>query len=213
MELNLNKLERISASGMAKLRVTYMYVFLGILMATIGAGIGLMTYKSITGLVFFLLVALEFGALFWFIFKKSLLSYNFFTLLTGLTLAPLLGHLVISGQTTIIFQALVGTGIIVGGLNVYTLSTKNNFMKYSTILFWILISLVVVSLINLFLGSSLLSLFISWISIVVFSVYIIIDTQEVLYTDIEPLDAAMNLYLDIINIFVSLLNILANKED
>lgn len=36
MELNLNKLGSISASGMLRLRATYMYVFLGILLATIG---------------------------------------------------------------------------------------------------------------------------------------------------------------------------------
>lgn len=212
MELNLNKLGSISASGMTKLRVTYMYVFLGILVATIGAGIGIAMYKEITGLVFFLLVALEFGVLFWFIYKKSLLSYNVFTFLTGLTLAPLLGHLIISGQTSAIFQALLGTGIVVGGLTAYTLTTKNDFMQYSTIMFWILLALVIVSLVNLFLGSSLLALVISWISIVVFSIYIIIDTQQVLYTDIEPLDAAMNLYLDILNIFVSLLNILSDRD-
>ena len=179
MELNLNKLGSISTSGMAKLRTTYMYVLLGIVMATIGAGAGLMMYKSITGLAFILLVILEFGALFWFMFSKSNLSYNVFTFLTGLTLAPLLGHLIISGQTTVIFQALLGTGIVVGGLTLYTLTTKNDFMKYSTIMFWILTALIVVSLINIFLGSSLLALVISWISIVVFSVYIIIDTQEV----------------------------------
>ena len=212
MELNLNKLGSISASGMAKLRTTYMYVLLGIVMATIGAGIGLMMYKSITGLVFLLFVALEFGTLFWFIYKKSVLSYNVFTFLTGLTLAPLLGHLIISGQTTVIFQALLGTGIVVGGLTTYTLTTKNDFMKYSTIMFWILLALVIVSFINILIGSSLLALVISWISIVVFSIYIIIDTQEVLYTDIEPLDAAMNLYLDILNIFVSLLRILSDRD-
>ncbi len=212
MELNLNKLGSISASGMLRLRATYMYVFLGILLATIGAGIGLMMYKNITGLIFFLLVALEFGVLFWFIFKKSLLSYNVFTFLTGLTLAPLLGYLIISGQTSVIFQALLGTAIVVGGLTAYTLTTKNDFMKYSTIMFWILLALVIVSFINILIGSSLLALVISWISIIVFSIYIIIDTQEVLYTDIEPLDAAMNLYLDIINIFVSLLNILSDRD-
>jgi hypothetical protein len=60
MELNLNKLGSISTSGMAKLRTTYMYVLLGIVMATIGAGAGLMMYKSITGLAFILLVILDF---------------------------------------------------------------------------------------------------------------------------------------------------------
>ena len=34
------------------------------------------------------------------------------------------------------------------------------------------------------------------------------DTQQVLYTDIDPLDAAMGLYLSILNLFVSLLQIL-----
>ena len=53
---------------------------------------------------------------------------------------------------------------------------------------------------------------ISSIAVVLFSFYIIVDTQEVLYTDIEPIDAAMNIYLDILNIFVSLLNILGILE-
>ena len=67
-------------------------------------------------------------------------------------------------------------------------------------------------ILNIFFGNSIFSLIISSITVVLFSFYIIVHTQEVLYTDIEPLDAAMNIYLDILNIFVSLLNILGILE-
>jgi FtsH-binding integral membrane protein len=45
---------------------------------------------------------------------------------------------------------------------------------------------------------------------ILFSFFIIVNTQEVLYTDIEPLDAACSLYLDILNMFIALLNILTS---
>ena len=72
MELNLNKLDNISDSGMERLKKTYAYVFLGILMATIGSGLLLVMGIKMSLITWIILIAFEFGALFWFIFKKNI---------------------------------------------------------------------------------------------------------------------------------------------
>lgn len=212
MDLSLERMGSITEEGMRKLKVTYSYVFLGLIMAVVGASIGVYSHDVIRGWVFLGLVIAEFAVLFWFMFSKSIPSYVTFTLLTGLTMAPVLNKLIGMGQSYVILQAFLGTAIVVGGLTLYTLTTKHNFMKYSTILFWVLIALVVVTFINIFVGSSLLSLIMSYITVVLFSFYIIMDTQEVLYTNIHPLDAAMSIYLDILNIFMALLNIFSDRD-
>lgn len=212
MTLNLNKLDNISSSGMEKLKQTYMYVFLGILLATVGAGVLLSAGIKLGLVTFVVLIVLEFAALFLFLFKKNIITYSIFTFLTGLTMVPMLGSLLDAGNGYIILQALISTLVITGLLTFYAATTKNNFLRFSTILLYILIGVIVLSVINIFIGSSIFALFISIITVVLFSFYIIMDTQEVLYTDVEPLDAAMNLYLDILNLFVSLLQILTSLE-
>jgi modulator of FtsH protease len=213
MVLNLEKLDNVSNIGMERLKRTYMFVSLGILLATVGASILLSAGIKLGIISFVILIALEFGALFLFMYKKNVYTYSLFTFLTGLTLVPVLGSLLDAGNGYIILQALLSTFVITGLLTFYAGTTKNNFLKFSTILFYILIGVVVLAVINIFIGSSLFSLIISIITVVLFSFYIIMNTQEVLYTDIDPLDAAMNLYLDILNLFVSLLNILSYNKD
>ena len=76
-------------------------------------------------------------------------------------------------------------------------------------LFIALIVVVVCSLVNLFLGSSMFQVLISSAAAILFSLYVAYDTQNIirgLYT--SPVDAAINLYLDFYNIFVSLLSII-----
>ncbi len=213
MELNLNKLDNISDSGMERLKKTYAYVFLGILMATIGSGLLLVMGIKMSLITWIILIAFEFGALFWFIFKKNILSYSTFTFLTGVSLVPMLGSFIDSGNGFIIIQALISTTVITGLLTIYAATTKKNYLKFSTILFYILIGIIVLLIINIFIGSSLFSLFISIVVVILFSFYIVLDTQTALYTDEDPLMIACNLYLDILNIFVSLLNILSYDKD
>ncbi len=211
----LDKLENIefgSAANLAKLRATYIYVGLGILLATIGLIMALPFAKELGMMGWIILSVLEFGALFLFMYKKNIVTYSLFTFLTGVTLFPIISSLISMNLSYIILQALIGTLIIVGLLTFYTLTTTKNFMNMKTILLYILIGIIVIAVINIFLGNSILSLIISIVVMVVFSFFIIIDTQEVLYTDVEPLDAACSLYLSILNMFVALLNILSFFE-
>ena len=212
MVLNIDKPGSINSSGMQRLRETYKFVFLGIFTCIMGCIIGLPYASHMSTAVWIGFIILEFAALFLFMFKKNALTYALFTLISGITLIPIISSFLGANLGYVVIQALVGTLSIVGLLTLYTLSTKKDYMQYSTILFYILIGIIILMILNIFFGNSIFSLIISSITVVLFSFYIIVHTQEVLYTNIEPIDAAMNIYLDILNIFVSLLNILGILE-
>jgi modulator of FtsH protease len=207
-------IENISHSGMAKLKETYQYVFMGIIVAMIGAWLALPLAPAITGWVFAGIIIAEFAMLFAFFYWRNMVTYLGFTLLTGFSLVPVLAKYIGAGMGDVVSLALLLTAIITGGLTYYASTTDKNYLGIGHILLWALIGVIVVSLINVFfIGSSFFALVISYIVVILFSFFIVHDTQEVLYTDIHPLDAAMGLYLDILNMFISLLNILGYNDD
>ncbi len=76
-------------------------------------------------------------------------------------------------------------------------------------LFIVLIVIVAASLLNLFFQSSIVNLAISAVAAILFSFYILYDTQNIIRGNYEtPIEGAVALYLDFVNLFVSLLNIL-----
>jgi modulator of FtsH protease len=203
----------ITSTGMDRLRQTYQYVFMGIALAMIGSW-GMFPYAAeITGWTFWGIVILEFAVLFAFMFTKNLLTYLTFTLLTGITLVPVLAHFIGAGASGAVVQALLGTSVITGGLTFYALTTKKSYLSMGTTLFWILIAVVIMSIANIFIGSSLLATGISIVAVVLFSFFLIYDTQNVIMGNVDPLDAAMNIYLDILNLFTHLLNLIGSGND
>lgn len=208
-------IDEISIYSMNRLKETYKYVFFGILTAMLGAFLLFPYAASIVGITFWGLVIAEIAILIWFMFRKNIGTYLLFTLFTGMTLVPILAKFINAGAADVIVLALVGTAVLTGGLTYYAGSTTKNFLSMGQILFYILIGVVIMGLVNIFIGSSVLAMLLSIVTMVLFSFFIIHDTQQVLYTDIEPLDAAMGLYLSILNLFVSLLQILGiiNGDD
>ena len=203
----------ITTQGMGKLKLTYQYVFMGIVAAMMGAWLMFPYATEISGGVYWGLVIAEFAVLFWFMFTKNIVSYFTFTLLTGITLVPILAHYIGIGAGGAVVQAFMGTAVITGGLTFYASTTDKNYLSMGQTLFWILLGLVVMMIANIFIGSSLLATGLSMAAVVLFSFFIIHDTQQVLYTDIEPLDAAMGIYLDILNLFTHLLHLLGGSDD
>lgn len=202
-----------SVANMAKLRLTYMYVLLGIMSAALGLLIGLTFVPQMSTVMWIFLVIIEFGALFLFMYKQNIGTYSLFTFLSGFTLVPLISSFISMNLTYIVLQAFIGTLIITSLLTIYTLTTKKNFISLINILLYMLIGIIIITIINIFLGSSILQFILSIITMIVFSLFIIADTQQVLYTDITPLDAACSLYLDMLNMFIALLNILSFNKD
>ena len=133
-----------------------------------------------------------------------------FTFVSGLTLTPILSRVLgMPGGASIVAQAFLLTTAIFGVMSIFALRTKKDLASMGKILFIALIVVVIGSLINLFLGSPILQVAIAGVSAILFSIFIAYDTQNIvrgLYD--SPVTAAVSLYLDFLNLFVSLLQLL-----
>ncbi|WP_432452870.1 MULTISPECIES: Bax inhibitor-1/YccA family protein [unclassified Agarivorans] len=157
----------------------------------------------------------------WFVLPRSInssmgLVWTFvFTTLMGGSLGPLLTHYLQFPQgTAIVMQALGMTGLVFFGLSGYVLTTKKDFSFMGGFLFAGLIVLVVASLLNIFLHVPMLSLTISGACVLLFSGYILYDTSDIISgRETNYISATIRLYLDVFNIFISLLHILGFLND
>lgn len=100
------------------------------------------------------------------------------------------------------FALMMGTGIalMVGGINLGP--------RVGAFLFWSLLLLIVLRIISIFgNGLSMMHKGLSGVAIILFSMFIVYDTQQILSRNYEGdfISASMDYYLDIINLFVNLL--------
>ncbi len=132
------------------------------------------------------------------------------TFLFGLMLGPVLQvalHMSNGGQ--IVGLAAAGTGITFLTLAGIASSPARDFSGIGKMLFIGLILAIVASLANMYFQIPALSLAISGVSILIFSGYILYDVNQIVRGgQTNYVMATLNLYLDIYNIFVNLLNIL-----
>ena len=76
-------------------------------------------------------------------------------------------------------------------------------------LFIALIIVIVAGISNIFIQSSMMQLAIASVSALLFSAFILFDTQNIIKGGYDsPVEAALSLYLDFFNLFISLLQIL-----
>ena len=133
-----------------------------------------------------------------------------FTFIAGLMLAPILsvalgfrngGQLIglAGGMTAAIFFAMAGIATV----------TKRDFSFLGKFLFVGLVILIVASLANLFFQIPALSLTISAVAVLVFSLYLLHDVSNIVRGgETNYITATLNLFLDVYNIFISLLQLL-----
>ena len=138
-----------------------------------------------------------------------------FTFITGLTLGRLIGMYIAAGAGSVVTQAFVATAVTFGALTVYAMNTKTRFDSWSKPLFISLIAIIVLSLLNyFFFKSTVLDLAIAAFSALIFSMYIIYDTKNIINgTYTSPIMAAVSMYLNIYNLFISLLRIFGASRD
>ena len=124
-----------------------------------------------------------------------------------------------------IAQTFLVTSISFAGLSIFGYTTKKDLSGMGTFLMMGLIGLIVASIVNMFLGSGMLSFAISVIGVLIFAGLTAYDTQKIKNDYIAHAHAmdsswlaksaimgALNLYLDFINMFMFLLNFLGNRE-
>ncbi len=130
--------------------------------------------------------------------------------LFGFALGPLLGkYLALANGAKIISTAFGGTGVIFLALSAYVLTTRKDFSFLGGFLMVGLITVLVLAIANIFIGLPMLSLAISGAVILIFSGFILYDTSQIIHGgETNYLYATVNLYMDIFNVFVHLLQIL-----
>nr|XP_023024494.1 protein lifeguard 4-like [Leptinotarsa decemlineata] len=135
-----------------------------------------------------------------------------FILLTAFTVvqAYTIGVIVTFYSQAVVLQALLLTLVVLGGLTLYTFQTKRDFSAMHSGLFAGLIILIIGGSMQAFLQSSILEIAISLGGALVFCLFIIFDTQMIMKTlsPEEYILATINLYMDIINLFIYILRIL-----
>jgi uncharacterized protein len=124
---------------------------------------------------------------------------------------------------TSIAQVFFGTAAGFGALSLYGYTTKKDLSGFGTFLIMGLIGLIVASIVNLFLQSSVMSLVISVIGVLIFAGLTAYDTQKIksMYAHVAGTDmmgkvvimGALNLYLDFINMFLFLLRLFGTSRD
>ncbi|RDU73608.1 BAX inhibitor (BI)-1/YccA family protein [Helicobacter anseris] len=202
-------------------KTTYKFFAGSLLFATLGALLGLMNFGIVMQNKWVFFIA-EIVAFFGLMFSKGKPGLNVallfvFTTLSGVTLVPLLGSVIATSGLSAVWQALGMTTIIFGVMSIYALKTTKDLANMGKMLFIALIVVVVCSLVNIFLGSPMMQVLIAGACAILFSLFVAYDTQNMvrgLYD--SPVDAAVSLYLDFLNIFVSILQLIGifnNRND
>jgi FtsH-binding integral membrane protein len=114
--------------------------------------------------------------------------------------------------------ALFLTFVTVVTLTIYAWKTKKDFTIAGGTLLVTLVLLIFSSLIFLIIPIPFFNLITLYISLVLFSVYLIYDTQlicgkgRIKFSEDDYILAAINIYLDIVILFVKILSIFGEKK-
>ncbi|WP_424942269.1 Bax inhibitor-1/YccA family protein [Aliiroseovarius crassostreae] len=124
-----------------------------------------------------------------------------------------------------IAQTFLITAIAFAGLSLYGYTTKRDLGPMGTFLMMGLIGIIIASIVNIFIGSSMIHFAVSVIGVLIFAGLTAYDTQKIkteYLAHAHAMDSewlaksaimgALSLYLDFINLFMFLLQFLGNRE-
>ncbi|XP_077293488.1 protein lifeguard 4-like [Arctopsyche grandis] len=127
-----------------------------------------------------------------------------------------IGVLVSYYEQRIVLQAVFLTLAVVAGITLFTFNTKRDFSSMHSALFAGLCVLLVGGILQIFIQNTAFEFIISIGGALVFSLFIVYDTQMLMKTlsPEEYILATINLYMDILNLFLYILRILqaANRN-
>jgi len=146
----------------------------------------------------------------------ALLLLHGFAALMGLSFATIFAVF----QMGSIVSAFMGAAILFGVMSFYGYFTKNNLDSVGKFMFVGLIAIIIASIVNIFIGSSLFAMVISAMAIIIFLGLTAYDTQQIreivtrtTSDHVEEVQGALTLYLNFINIFLSLLQLFGDRKE
>ena len=119
-----------------------------------------------------------------------------------------------------IVSAFMGAAVLFGTMTVYGYFTKTNLDSMGKFMIVGLIAIILASIVNIFIGSTVFQMVISALAIVIFLGLTAYDTQKIREvvslggdTGREEVIGALTLYMDFINLFIHLLQLFGAKKD
>jgi modulator of FtsH protease len=209
---------RSGAERATLVRRTYGLVFLSVVVTMLGAGFAftqaavmqaVIDHPFITFICLFIpLIMAQRSAR---VFPQNVILTFLFTFIEGIWLAPFLLLSERSAPGTV-SQAAILTFSAFGVLSLYATLSKRDFSAWGsffTVGLWVLLAAL---LLNFFMHSAATSLVISSVGVLVFSGLLVFDTWRILrsgaYGPDDYVIAAVQIYLDLLNMFVFILSLL-----
>ncbi|ATN01301.1 MULTISPECIES: Bax inhibitor-1 family protein [Proteus] len=146
--------------------------------------------------------------------------FMLYSVLTGVTISSVLLLYTASSIASTFFICAA----MFGALSIYGYTTKRSLTGMGSFLFMGLIGIIIASIVNIFMQSSMMSMVISYAGVLIFAGLTAYDTQklkdmgnEINQEDKENMRrysimGALTLYLDFINLFLMLLRILGDRR-
>ena len=141
-------------------------------------------------------------------------NYFFLSLFT-LTEAYLVSMITSVTEPEIVFVAVCLTAGIVVSLTIYAMYTKTDFTMMGGMLFMLCSTLILMTILAIFIRTTALQIIISSFAVFLFGIYLIYDTQLIVGGKRAELSiddyivGALMLYIDIITIFIEILKLLS----
>jgi len=134
--------------------------------------------------------------------------FGAFALITGITIAPLIAILASTPEgVSIITKALLATACMFTATALVGWTTKKDLSGLRGFLTMSLIGMIIVSIMGIFMPwGNTFELVFSGFGVILFSAFTIYDLQKIKkYPEDRYIEAALNLYLDIFNMFLMIL--------
>ena len=145
-------------------------------------------------------------------YPMNLAFLSGFTVLEAYSIAVIVSFY----QSKVVLQALILTAGIFVALTLFACQTKYDFTSWMPYLFGGLWAIILFGFVAAFFPyNSTAELIYGALAALIFSGYILVDTQLVMrhYHVEEEIAAAISLYLDIINLFLAILRILNSQQN
>lgn len=205
--------EKLTTQASKVLSQTYLLLMAMLLLTGITTSTALaLDFTIESGANYFLLAGVGFVMIFVAAMRNAYLALGAlvtFSVIKGILLTVAIS--VVSLDTILLAGILTLTMFAL--LSGYVLVTGKDFSGIGNYLLGALVLLIIAMIANIFIGSSLVHLGLSYVTVLIFGGMILYDTSMIVSgKETNSILAALGLYLNLINIFLSLLNILSSDD-
>lgn len=144
----------------------------------------------------------------------ALVLFYGFTLLMGVEVGPLIkAYLHVPGGASIVFEAALTTAVGMACMGLVAQVVRFNYQRLYNYVFAALIGLIIIGVLSMFVHFVSPGLY-AWATLAIFSVLLLIDFMRLRdgAMGLSPVQMALSIYLDALNIFIALLQIFGSSS-